>query len=97
MNNDSKPVYMEERIENIEKMVSRILGYFESDNDMMHVSDIAKMCKVSPSSMYKNKRYLIPNFGVNIPKEGFSRREVMDWLNKGQAELYRLWKSGEHV
>ena len=59
------------------------------------ITEIADYCKCSRASLYKGKRYLLPDFGQGL-SEGrkFTRKEVFEWLAKGEVQLRKEWKEG---
>lgn len=87
----NRPIYLEQRFERLEAKVDRLLELMGDGDQLMSVADIAKHLGVSRQTLYKSKRYLLPNFGRDQEKR-YPRSLVMDWLAKGEANLYREWK-----
>ena len=84
---------IEERLERIEEKQDLILSLIGAESSEMTVTDIAKMCGVSRQSLYKDKRYLLPNFGQEKGRKKYRRVDVLLWLSKGEDALRKEWKN----
>ena len=86
---------IEDRLAHIEEKVDRLLSLAGDDVRRMTISEIADYCKCSRASLYKGKRYLLPDFGKGL-SEGrkYTRKEVFEWLAKGEVRLRKEWKEG---
>lgn len=83
--------YIEDRMDAIERKLDTVLSILGADNSTMTIRDIAELANCSRESLYKNKRYLLPNFGRDH-KHRYSRKEVMEWLAKGEETLRKEWR-----
>lgn len=92
MEANDKPLFLEERIGNIEGKLEKILRILECHSGRMTMDEIAAFWGVKKSSLYRGKRYLLPDFGQKIPHNGYTREEVMRWAEKGEDALFREWK-----
>ena len=89
---EDRPKYLEERIDDLEAKLDRILRILERNAGRMSMQEIAAFWGVTKSSLYRSKRYLLPDFGRNVPHNGYLREDVMRWADKGEAQLYKEWK-----
>ena len=93
---EAKPVHIEDRLESMEQKIDRLLVLMgDSDDRMISLQEIADICHCSRQSLYKGKRYLLPDFGQGL-KEGrrYTRGEFYRWISKGEEALYREWRNG---
>lgn len=92
----TKPRFIEERLTAIEDKLDRLLIAIGEGEQRMTVRDIAEMKGISRQTLYTTKRYLLPDFGEGLDKgRKYTRAEVINWLAKGEAQLYKDWKSSE--
>ena len=92
MDTQKKPLFLEERVGNIEEKLEKILRILERHSGRMTMDEIASFWGVKKSSLYKGNRYLLPDFGKKIPHNGYTREEVYAWAEKGEEALFREWK-----
>lgn len=85
------PKYLEEWMPIINRKLDTLLSLMGADNQEMTVSDIARMCKVSRDSLYRSKRYLLPDFGREKGRKRYPRKDVVEWLSRGEAQLRKEW------
>ena len=84
---------LEERVEELNRKVDRILLLLGNGNRTMTVADIAEQLGCTRQTLYTSKRYLLPNFGKDR-KHRYTVSEVQEWLSRGEANLYNEWKHG---
>ena len=86
---------IEDQLVDIQIKLDRLLSLAGDDLRRMTITEIADYCKCSRASLYKGKRYLLPDFGQGL-SEGrkFTRKEVFEWLAKGEVQLRKEWKEG---
>lgn len=76
-------MYLEQRLEAIEKKLDLFLTLIGNDTKPMNVKAIAKMYGKSRTSMYGTNRYLLPNFGFGADGKNtvseWTRKEVIEW------------------
>ena len=89
---EGKPRYLEDRIDDLDAKLDRVLRILERNAGRMSMQEIAAFWGVTKSSLYRSKRYLLPDFGKKVPHNGYLREDVMRWAEKGEMELYRQWK-----
>ena len=89
-------MYIEEKINEIDNKLDRILLLMGDMNKSMTIQSIADMLGVPRQSLYTNKRYLLPDFGKDLKKgKKYTKSEVIAWNSKGDQNLYREWKGLE--
>ena len=83
MKNEMKEhLFIEERLELIEQKLDMLISLFNADNRYMSMQEIADYYGVSKQSLYKEKRYLLPDFGkqqAEGKRNTYTCREVMEW------------------
>ena len=86
-------MYLEEKIDELNQKVDRMLVLMGDAEQCMTIQDIANMLHVSRQALYTNKRYLLPDFGRSLKKgKKYTRSEVAAWNAKGEKKLYEEWK-----
>lgn len=91
-----KSVYLEDIVIETRDKVDLILRYLTNGQNMK-VADVARYFGVSRQALYSSKRYLLPGFGREIPKNGWPMPVVAEWASHGQDRLYEAWKNGEEI
>lgn len=90
-----KHLTIEDRLESMESKVDIIIDLLSSARRMT-MKEIADYYKVPRQSLYTTRRYLLPNFGKDMPKDGYTFGEVVAWSAYGVENLRQAWIECRH-
>ena len=90
-------IYIEQRLESIEKKLDLILDLIGEGTYPMNVTAIASMYGKPRTSMYTAYRYLLPNFGFSSDRRTtvneWTRKDVIAWNSRPIEERKKEYRN----
>lgn len=90
-------IYIEQRLESIERKLDLIIELIGGGTMPMNVKDIASMYGKPRTSMYTVYRYLLPNFGFSSDMQTtvneWTRAEVIAWNSRPIEERKKEYRN----